>query len=223
MKPREVYQRILVAGGIILAAGCGLSEYQNKYEKQQDRMNYLDQENQFLGPPVALPAKKDSNDPRVSVRLPWGMKSKPDDETLGILHRYAKSAAKPPQGADVKVNEIESAFAVVAATKKWKDFKAEVLEPFKNVDAQSARTVSLEIPGRPPRTFETLAFTEGTDPAWEYRFYFFKGENSYVAIGFRGSEKALASETTRQAMEFSVKTLAVDIAPAPAEKKSSGG
>ena len=223
MKPSNGYRRVVFAVGIVFGSGCGLSEYQSKYEKQQERMNYLDQENLYLGQPLVLPAKKESNGPRVSVRLPLGISIKPDEELVGILYRCPKSSAKSLQGANAKVSEIDSAFVAVETPGNWKEFKKRVLEPFKGVDPESTRTVSLEIPGRPARTFETIAFTEGADPTWAYRFYFFRDETCRVALGFRGSESALASETARQAMEFSVKTLAVDNAPVPAAKKSSGG
>jgi len=69
--------------------------------------------------------------------------------------------------------------------------------------------VTLEIPSRRTRTFETMSFTYGSDPTWSYRFYFYRDDPYRVAIGFRGSEAALASDTAKQAMEHSVKTLAV--------------
>src|SRR5712692_8324840 len=105
--------RFFLAVGLLGAWGCGLSEYQSKYEKQQERMNYLDQENLYLGRPLILPAKKESNGPPVSVRLPLGISTKPDEEPVGILYRYPKSSAKSLQGANVKVSEIESAFVAV--------------------------------------------------------------------------------------------------------------
>jgi hypothetical protein len=223
MKRSDGYRCFLLAGGIVFAVGCGLSEYQSKYEKQQERMNYLDQENLYLGQPRVLSTMKESSAPRVSIRFPLGISVKPDEETVGILYHYAKSSAKSPQNANVKVSDIESVFVAVETSKDWKEFKKRALEPFKGVDPESSRTVSLGIPGRPPRSFETMAFTDGADPSWAYRFYFFRDDNSRVALGFRGSESALASETARQAMEFSVKTLAVDKTPGPSTKKSSGG
>ena len=223
MKPFNGYRCVLLAAGIAFAPGCGLSEYQSKYEKQQERMNYQDQENLYLGRPLVLSAKKESNGPQVSVRLPLGISAKPDEEPVGILYRYPKSSAKSLQGANVKVSDIESALVAVETTGNWKEFKKRVLEPFKGADPESPRAVSLEIPGRPARTFETIAFTDGADPTWAYRLYFFHDQTCRAAIGFRGSESALASETARQAMEFSVKTLAVGNALVPAAEKSSGG
>jgi hypothetical protein len=222
MKSSNGYWRIHVAAGMVFAAGCGLSEYESKYEKQQERMNYLDQQDQYLGRPVTLPDKKNSNEPRVSVRLPLGISTNHEEEPVGILNRYPKSSSKALQGDKAKISEIDSVFLAVETTKNWKEFKKRALEPFKGVEPQDVRLVSLEIPGRPPRNFETIAFTDGTEPTWAYRFYFFQDKGCGVALGFRGTEGALASETARQAMEFSVKTLTVDTNPVPATKSSGG-
>jgi hypothetical protein len=223
MKSSNGYWHLFLAVGMVFGCGCGLSEYQSKYEKQQERMNYLDQQELHLGRAITLPDKKDSNEPRISVRLPLGISTNHEEEPVGILYHYPKSSSKALQGANAKISEIESVFLTVETTKNWKEFKKRALEPFKGADPQSVHSVSLEILGRPPRSFEYVAFTEGMEPTWAYRFYFFQDKGCGVAIGFRGSESALTSEAARQAMEFSVKTLTVDTNPAPATKKSPGG
>jgi len=222
MKPSNGYRCLLLMAGIVSCSGCGLSEYQSKYEKQQERMNYLDQENLYLGQAITLPDKKDSGGPNISVRLPRGISTKHDEQTTGILYRYPKSSSKPPPGSNIKVGEIDSVFLAVEKIKSWKEFKKKALEAFKDVASDNTRRVSLEIPGRPTRTFETIAFTDGTEPAWAYRFYVFQDKGCGVAIGFRGSESALASQTARQAMEFSVKTVTVENSSVPATEKSPG-
>jgi len=207
MKRADGYRCLLF--GLAFCSGCGLSEYESKYEKQQERMNYLDEENRYLGKPIELATKKDSTGSGIRLRLPLGISTNHDEETVGILNHYPKSSSKPPKGTDAKVSEIESAYVAFETTKDRNQFKKQALEPFKSADPQATRTVNLEIPGRPARTFEMISFTDGSDPTWAYRFYFFRDEVYRVAIGFRGSEPALASETARQAMEFSVKALAV--------------
>jgi hypothetical protein len=52
--------RFILSASLLGALGCGLSEYQQKYEKQQERMNYLDQENQYLGSTLNVPSPKES-------------------------------------------------------------------------------------------------------------------------------------------------------------------
>jgi len=216
------YRRVLLWTGVAFTLGCGLSEYQSKYEKQQERMNYLDQENLYLVRPQIIPPKKETNEPHISLRLPVGISTKPDEEPMGILHRYPKSAAKPPRDTNLKFSEIESVLVAVERSKNWKEFKKRVLEPFNGVEPENTRPVSLEIPGRPPRTFEKIAFTEGMDPTWTYQFYFFQDPIYHVAIGFRGSESGLASDTARQALEFCIKSLVLDAASSPSPQKSSG-
>jgi hypothetical protein len=221
MKSSNGYWRLLLAAGIVFAAGCGLSEYQSKYEKQHERMNYLDQQDQYLGRAVTLPDRKDSHEPHASVRLPLGISTNHEEEPVGILYRYPRSSSKTLQGGNAKISEIDSVFLAVETTKNWKEFKKRALETFKGIEPQNVRPVSLEIPGRPPRNFETIAFTEGMEPTWAYRFYFFQDQGCGVAIGFRGSESVM--KTAAEVMEFSVKTLTVDNKPGSVTKKSSGG
>jgi len=203
--------RFFLAAGLLGALGCGLSEYQQKYEKQQERMNYLDQENQYLGSPLNVPAPKESKNvpPKVFLRLPIGISPNHDEKPEGILYRYPKSGSKISVDSNVKPSEIDSAFFAVETDKDWNEIKKRALEPFKGVDLQNVPTVNLEVPGRPPRTFQTITFRYGDDPAWTYQFYFYKDDVYRVAIGFRGTDKVMASDNAKQAMEYSVKTLAV--------------
>jgi hypothetical protein len=210
MKPSDGYRCLFVAAGIAFGAGCGLSEYESKFAKQQQRMNYLDEQNRYLGRPIEPPGKKDSPGPTIRLRLPLGISTNFEEETLGILYHYPKAFSKAPQDPKLIVSEIESAYVAVDTTKDWDEFKKRALTPFEGVDPQIARPVTFEIPSRPARTFETMILTYGSDPIWSYRFYFYRDDPYRVAIGFRGSEAALASDTAKQAMEHSVKTLVVD-------------
>jgi hypothetical protein len=209
MKPSNGCWCFLFGGGIALAAGCGLSEYESKYAKQQERVNYLDEQNRYVGRPIEPPGKKDSPGPTVRLRLPLGISTNFEEETQEILYHYPKAFSKAPQDPKLIVSEIESAYVAVDTTKDWNEFKKRVLNPFEGVDPQIARPVTFVIPGRPARTFEMMSFTYGSDPTWSYRFYFYREDPYRVAIGFRGSEAALASDTAKQAMEYSVKTLMV--------------
>lgn len=205
------YSCLFIVAGLAFVSGCGLSEYEAKYEKQQERMNYIDQENQYLNGPLNVPVLKDSKGPNLDVflRVPLGISRNYDETAEGILHRYPKTSSKLTPEPNQKLSEIDSAYFAVVINKDWNDFKKQALFSFQNVDPQNVRTVNLEVPGRPARVFQTISFTHGDDPSWSYQFYFFKDDSYRVAIGFRGSEKVMASENAKQAMEFSVKTLAV--------------
>jgi hypothetical protein len=211
MKISNAELRFFLTAGLLGALGCGLSEYQQKYEKQQERMNYLDQENQYLGSPLKVPAPKESKNvpPKVFLRLPIGISPNYDEKPEGILYRYPKTGSKISADSNVKPSEIDSAFFAVETDKNWNEFKKRALEPLKGVDLQNVRTVNLEVPGRPPKTFQTITFTYGDDTTWTYQFYFYKDDVYRVAIGFRGTDKVMASDNAKQAMEYSVKTLAV--------------
>jgi len=214
MKPSNGYTLGMLAiltATVALGLGCGLSEYEAKYEKQQERMNYLDQENQYLGGPIKLPLPKESKDPMpdIQLRLPVGISTNYEEKPEGILYHYPRASSKVSKDSNQKMTEIEGVLFAVEMNKDWNEFKRRALGPFKDVDPRNVRTVNLEVPGRPPRSFQTISFTDGVEPTWSYQFYFFHDDVYQVAIGFRGTEKALASETAKQAMEFSVKSLAV--------------
>jgi len=203
--------RFFLAVGLLGAWGCPLSEYQQKYEKQQERMNYLDQENQYLGSPLNVTAPKESKNvpPKVFLRLPLGISPNYDEKPEGILYRYPKSGSKIAADSNVKPSEIDSVFFAVETDKDWNEFKKRALEPFGGVDVQNVRTINLEIPGRPPKTLQTINFTYGDDPSWMYQFYFYKDDVYRMVIGFRGTDKVMASDNAKQAIEYSVKTLAI--------------
>src|SRR6516165_3977474 len=130
MKRADGYWCLLFA--IAFGSGCGLSEYESRYEKQQERMNYLDEENRCLGKLIQLPAKKDSTGSGIRLRLPLGISTNHDEETVGILYHYPKSSSKPPKGADGRFSEIESAYVAFQRTNDWNQFKKQALEPFKS-------------------------------------------------------------------------------------------
>src|SRR5262245_35827194 len=170
--------RFILSASLLGALGCGLSEYQQKYEKQQERMNYLDQENQYLGSPLKVPVSKESKNapPQVFLRLPIGISPNHDEKPEGILYRYPKSSSKAMTESGAKPSEIESVVFAVETDQDWNDFKKRALKPFEGVDAQNLRTINLEVPGRPPKSFQTINFTYGDDPTWSYQFYFHKDD-----------------------------------------------
>jgi len=222
MKPTVGYRRLLFATGIALGSGCGLSEYQAKYEKQQERMDYLDQENIYLGHSPEPLDKKDSKDPALTVylRLPLGISTRPEEKPQGILYRYHNSYAKPPKDSNVKYSEIEGVYLAAEINQDWNGFWKKSLEPFKGVDPLKAGKVELATPGQPAREFRTVSFTDGDDPTWSYQFYFSREKEYCVAIGFRGSEKVMSSETAKKAIEFGLKSLVVGKAAEPFLRKS---
>src|SRR5438128_6562021 len=169
MKRIDGYRCLLLAAGLAFGSGCGLSEYESKYEKQQERMNYLDDENRYLGRPVELVAKKGSTGPIIRLRLPRGISTNHDEEPLGVLYRYPKISSKIPPGDDAKISDLDSAYVAFETAKDWNQFKKKALEPFKSANPQASRLINLEIPGRPARTFEMISFTDGSDPTWAYR------------------------------------------------------
>jgi hypothetical protein len=129
---------------------------------------------------------------------------------MGILSHYGKlGSSKTSKGTSAKVSGIQDVYLAVTINKNWPDFMNEVLTPFKGSEGKSGRRVSLSAPGREPIAFETLSFTEVADPATSYQFYFFRDEIYRLAIVYRGPQSAMNSELTKDAIEFSLRSLAV--------------
>jgi hypothetical protein len=194
---------------VLFAFGCGLADYQEKFARRQERVNYMDQENEYLGKPIQLPRKKegDSN-PSVSVffRPPLGISTSPDDKPVGVLSHYHKVGSSKTSSA--KADGIQDLYLAVAINRSWPDFKNDVLASFKSSEGKAGNE-TLSAPGREPLTFETFSFTEGAEPMLSYRFYFFRDEIYRVAIGFAGPQSAMSSESTQQAIKFSLGSLVV--------------
>jgi hypothetical protein len=198
---------------LLFALGCGLSEYQEKFARQQERVNYLDRENEYLGKPIELPKKKEGDSsPSLSVffRPPFGIATSPDENSLGVLSHYGKAGStKSSKGSAGKLSGIQHVYLLVRINMDWSVFKNEVLASFKDSEGKTTKIITLSPPGREAITLETLAFTAGADPAMNYQFYFFRNEIYRVAIVFQGPEKTMSSEVSKEAIEVSLKSLAV--------------
>jgi hypothetical protein len=198
---------------LLFALGCGLSEYQEKFARQQERVNYLDRENEYLGKPIELPKKKEGDTgPRLAVffRPPLGILTSPDEQPTGVLFHYGRApSAKSAKGSSGKLSGVQDVYLSVTINKDWSDFKKEVFASIKGSEGKTTQIKTLTAPGRQPMTFETVSFTEGSDPAMNYQFYFFRNEIYRVALVFQGPEKVMNSEMTRESIELSLKSLAV--------------
>lgn len=112
---RSVRDRVALLAMTLLTSvivGCGLNEYQSLADVEQERIKYLDEENQYLGDPVELPKRRGdksasaSSDEATSVffRLPKGVRRKPDPNPVGtVLYQYQRQLTTAPDvifGAD---------------------------------------------------------------------------------------------------------------------------
>jgi hypothetical protein len=210
---------------LLFALGCGLSEYQEKFARQQERVNYWDRENEYLGKPIELPKKKEGDtSPGMLIffRPPLGVLATPDEKPVGVLFHYAKAgSAKSAKGSAAKVSGIQDVYVARSINTDWSAFKAEVLASIKGAEGTATRIVTFSPPGREPITFETLSFTAGADPVMNYQFYFFRNETYRVAIGFQGPAKVMSSDVSKEAIELSLKSLAVGVAAKERERHSA--
>jgi hypothetical protein len=199
---------------LLFAAGCGLSDYQEKLARQQERVNSWSRENQYLGKPLELPKKKEGEtnpDLLVFLRPPLGIRTSPDEQPTGVLFHYGRTASgKSSKTASDKLSGVQDVYLAVTINKDWTEFKKQVMSSIKGAEGRGTQIKTLTAaPDREPMTYETFSFIEAGDPPMGYQFYFFHDEIYRVAIVFRGPEGAMKSEPTKEAIDFSLKSLAV--------------
>jgi hypothetical protein len=121
----------------VILAGCGLAEFEKRFEEQQKRIAEFDRENALLGDVLDLPGPKTSDDPKapkdvrpwVYLRPPKGIQAKqPIVVADGLVYRFLKTdAAKggpplPPKPGGPDPEFLEMSVAV-AKDKRPGDFQ----------------------------------------------------------------------------------------------------
>ncbi len=191
----------LLAVGLVILSGCGLSEYEGKMAEEQKRLRYLDEENKNLEGPLEFAPKKRETDKdakpllpeELFVRLPKGIARKPDELPIsGIAYRYRAAATNAP------FSEI---FLVVT-----KEPSATFLQDVQRVLNSSCTSISpkpIQRPGREAGQFEAVPFEMGRDPQTGLSFYFYRAQGFQVALVFH------TNDTANTAIEYSLGSLFV--------------
>ncbi len=182
--------------GLLLAAGCGLSEYESKMAGEQERLRYVDEENKYLEGPLDLPEKEEGEKDaktvpasEVFVRPPKGIALKPDKLRVGVVYRY-RATVNNPAFSDVYLAVTKEPSAT---------FQQDVL---RSLNGSGAAKSSKEIKrlGREPHRFEMYR-----DPLTGLNFFFYRLDAYQVALVYRISD----APNTAQALEYSLASLAV--------------
>jgi hypothetical protein len=185
-----------LAAGLVLGAGCGLADYERRFEQQQARLKALDEENKYLGDPVEIPSGTD-NDPPVEVfwRPPKGISRSSDDKSFGDLAHY------PRAGAGGGVAEV-----YLAVRTGDRSFLTEGIKPLVSGPLETKR-VSKPIPGREPLPF--YALEHDARNGYHYLIYVYQKDKAQVAVVFvvKTGDKDQAAVTTP--IDYSLKSLVV--------------
>ncbi|WP_146751194.1 hypothetical protein, partial [Pseudomonas aeruginosa] len=101
---RSAAIRIGAAVLLLGANGCGLSEYEEQIDREQKRLQLIDEENKLLGEPIEAPKIKETNSTVFQIsattlffRPPRGIGAKPGPAPRGeLLHPYAALSRGAP-------------------------------------------------------------------------------------------------------------------------------
>jgi hypothetical protein len=182
--------------------GCGLTQYEGKMEEQQDRLDYMEQENKHLSPGyLQLPPTKE--DKKVIIpgnhffcRPPIGISLTPTEQKLGdVLYVFPATSNKSP---------IREMLAGMAKAGKSSKFTEEVLSAL-GIMASTKKYRELRPPGRPVMRFEQYQESDGeqiTD------VYFYRQDAPYeVAIAFRVTLQGGKESAVKEDIDYSLRSL----------------
>jgi hypothetical protein len=224
------------AGAILMAmtSGCGLSAYEEQLEREQKRLDRIDDANKILDEPIEPLKLKgaSSNVPggdtvALFFRPPLGIAPTPEANLRAdILHQYVPlvgfAARLRGRRPDIQTPFLRVLVAAVPA-QDFAQFASQVQQAFAGSVPSQDNTVTKEpVDGRPSITFQTRSFTEAASepnkPASVYHVYFYQGQQYHVAIAYQvPQDKATANDVTK-AIDASLGSLAVG--PDAAVKKS---
>lgn len=222
--------RVVVSGALaVLAAGCGLTDYYDRFDKDQARLAAWDEENRLLAPPVQLPSRKRAAPGRqpgpvleVFLRPPVGIAPTPTVEVDDFLYHYARgtAASNPTPGTGQAsdpyqgVEDVYLAVAVQPEKDKDREFVDEVCKFF-GVPPTRPEEVAPVKPagGGPPLQFYNIGFNLTEDAGKLKRgsysiFFYFEGAMQ-VAVVFRVAPGRETTATLNKQFQYSLGTLAV--------------
>jgi hypothetical protein len=216
---------VVIATALLSGAGCGLSEYEEKMVSEQKRIDYLDNENYYLGEPIQLPppaAPPAGQEPKPTVdvffRVPSGISKTADAKPLGdLLHRYLKvqvqrtyGRAARPADASLPENPFEEVQVAVAGDREHDDFVKTVLAPYERYEKSNMTLVTKEAFGRHPLKFQTLTCTytdAKTQAGWAYLIYFYQQQNWHMAFVFVLPKDRATSKDVLKVVDLSLQSL----------------
>jgi hypothetical protein len=194
---------VLTASALVALFGCGLSEYEEKMERSQQRIDDFDRDNQFLGNPIELPTKKNEEGkplPQVEIflRPPRKVVSQPKaDMRADLLYRY------PGNDPFIEMDVATLPEKDNPPGTLWKDVVAALGAP----DAVP-KTEQKQATGRPPRMFDAVAFTfDQTEPGISYYVYATTGGGFQVAIVYVVPKMRATNPEATTAIDLSLKSL----------------
>jgi hypothetical protein len=212
------------------ASGCGLAEYENELDREQKRLEVIDEENKLLGEPIEAPKSKEANlnvpgggSTPIFFRPPRGITATlQGNPRADILYQYAplnRPGAFQRRRGPVDDTPFLNVFVAITPAKDFTQFATQVQQAFAGATASEASQVTREPPGRAPMVFQTRSFTEPAADAKKsasvYRVYFYTGQEYHVALVYHLPQEKAAAADVNKTIEYSLQSLAVGSDAAP--------
>lgn len=185
---------------IVLTAGCGLSDYENRMMQAQLRYERYEQEAKNLGNPLTIPSREDKEGqpiapPLFVLRVPRGIQTQAEnakDPRARLLYTYRPTQAN----AAGPFTAVEVAWANDGS----QEFTAEVMRCFSASGNPVQRQRVTNAPGREKVTFDTVEFEDGQH---FYSINRWKGKDQQVIIVYwvSAQQKAAASKLIDLSLE----------------------
>ncbi|HEV8062466.1 MAG TPA: hypothetical protein VGP68_21485 [Gemmataceae bacterium] len=188
-----------VASACLTSAGCGLQDYEARMETQQNRLRYLELQNQNLEPyKLQLPDRKPEDDlakEEFFMRPPKGISGDGDDKIIG------SDIAHFPANGGTPIRDVW-----VAAVKRDNDkkFQKDVLELLK-INARKVQTKTVGGVGMPQLPFDWIHDDQGAKGIFDA--YFYKKSPFLAAIVFRTEGNKENAVTTPPQIDYALASL----------------
>ena len=162
----------------VLLAGCGLAEYEDKMVASQARVQRFDDDNKYLGEPLAVPLRKvkvkqgddkevEQDEPvaELFLRPPRGIDPKWDDKDKtqpGLFYHYKAAETgrggqpAPPGDDPAAVGAFTDLYLAIASEPK--KFADRVVGHFPPAGPATSRRLDVQPFGRQPLSFEVTDF-----------------------------------------------------------------
>ncbi|MCC6419823.1 MAG: hypothetical protein IT429_16440 [Gemmataceae bacterium] len=237
---------VLLALGLLAAAGCGLDEYERLMDAERARFEHHDAENEALGFPVQTPPSYRWKDPKSPPKLaqvklflrplrtsppqpPWGtvpVEGEEPAQAEGVeLYRYAG-----PPGYNLYLAADTGTMpsqdfqrTVLAALQGYVErlHKRRLLVPNPIVTAKVVKeSPKTRLDALPPVWFKALTLNEagGPEDASHFAIYFHQSEGKQVAVIYQVPLAKATDQTVMRGIDFSLKTLGIGSAAARNEQ-----
>jgi hypothetical protein len=183
---------LLTASLLLLESGCGLDHYEQQMEREQQRLQYLDDQNQNLeANPLKWPEKKGEDKEAVGdkdffFRPPKGISTTPEPMPMGMFYRYSST---DPTG---NLQDLLVAFAL--SREGTEKFRNEVLRNLESFGLRAAGPIKSREAGLPigqPIRYDFYELQGPPNQAGGSVYFYHEpasGDAEYqVALVFRGT------------------------------------